>query len=166
MSDTENAKNPYSILSLDGGGTWALIQARILQERYPEMTGHEILRQYDMVIANSGGSLVLAALCEDMTAKYIRRLFEDTNILKSIFQRNFWHIPFVNRFSTIQKKKGLTSALKKFAHTELKDLPRFIGKSSLQIIITGFDYDSTRAVYFRSNCNWSCYLCEDKRVRY
>ena len=33
----------------------------------------------------------------------------------------------------------------------LSDLPTKIGKLSLNIIITGFDYDSQRATYFRSN---------------
>lgn len=45
----------YSILSLDGGGSWALIQVKILQQRYGmDAGGHEILRKYDLVIANSG----------------------------------------------------------------------------------------------------------------
>ena len=80
---------PYSILSLDGGGSWALIQAKVLYERYaktnPQIAGHEVLRHYDLVIANSGGSLVLSMLCADMKLRDIVDLFNDTAILKSIF---------------------------------------------------------------------------------
>ena len=56
----------YKILSLDGGGSWALVQARVLIDIYGDISGHELLRQFDMAIANSGGSLVLACLCNDM----------------------------------------------------------------------------------------------------
>jgi uncharacterized protein len=57
---------PYKILSLDGGGSWALVQASVLLDIYGDIRGHELLRQFDLAIANSGGSLVLACLCNDM----------------------------------------------------------------------------------------------------
>ena len=44
----------YKILSLDGGRSWALIQARILQDIYGDIKGHELLKHFDVVIANSG----------------------------------------------------------------------------------------------------------------
>ena len=49
----------YKILSLDGGGSWASIQARILQNIYGIIKCHDLLREFDRVIANSVGSLVL-----------------------------------------------------------------------------------------------------------
>ena len=55
----------YQILSLDGGGSWALIQARVLQDIYGDIKGHELLKQFDMAVKNSGDSLVLGCLCND-----------------------------------------------------------------------------------------------------
>ena len=66
----------YKILSLDGGGSWALIQARILQDIYGDIQGHELLRKFDLVIANSGGSLVLACLCNNMRLSEIISVFK------------------------------------------------------------------------------------------
>jgi hypothetical protein len=55
------------VLSLDGGGSWALIQARALEKIFtPETRGHELLRHFDLVVANSGGSLVAAGLAGDL----------------------------------------------------------------------------------------------------
>jgi uncharacterized protein len=49
----------FCILSLDGGGTWSLIQIRVLQHLYgPDATGHEVLSNFGLVVANSGGSVV------------------------------------------------------------------------------------------------------------
>jgi len=51
------------ILSLDGGGSWALVQVRALQEIYgADATGYDVLRNFDLVVATSGGSIVAAAL--------------------------------------------------------------------------------------------------------
>src|SRR4051794_26260797 len=42
----------FRILSLDGGGSWALIQVRALIELCGEATqGHEVLRQFDLAAA-------------------------------------------------------------------------------------------------------------------
>ncbi len=77
----------YKILSLDGGGTWVLIQACILQDIYGDINGHEILKKFDMVIANSGGSLVLAALCNDMKPSKIVAVFRNQSERGKIFPR-------------------------------------------------------------------------------
>ncbi|HXD94188.1 MAG TPA: patatin-like phospholipase family protein [Bacteroidia bacterium] len=153
----------YSILSLDGGGTWALIQVRVLQQRYgDDATGHSVLRNYDLVIANSGGSLVLAAMCMNHPLSKIAEMFLNENVLQTIFVKKpfFYYAPWIKhffpRFRTMAKIEGLR---KQLVNKEddldsdilLTELPRRIGKDSLQIIITCFDYDRERAVYFRSN---------------
>ena len=57
----------FRILSLDGGGSWALIQVMALIDLYGDnATGHEVLREFDLAAANSGGSIVLGGLVEDM----------------------------------------------------------------------------------------------------
>lgn len=69
---------PYRILSLDGGGSWALIQVKCLQRLFkPEATGHEVLRHFELVAASSGGSIVLAALVANLKLSEILILFED-----------------------------------------------------------------------------------------
>ena len=58
----------FRILSLDGGGSWALIQVKALIDLYSrtgdgkDVTGHDILRKFDLIAANSGGALTLAGL--------------------------------------------------------------------------------------------------------
>jgi patatin-like phospholipase/acyl hydrolase len=66
----------YKILSLDGGGTWALIQVKALLDLYgTAVTGRQILQDFDMVAANSGGSIVLGGLIEDYTLTKLLALF-------------------------------------------------------------------------------------------
>jgi patatin-like phospholipase/acyl hydrolase len=76
----------YRILSLDGGGSWALIQVRALIELYGEATpGHDVLRNFDLVASCSGGSLVLAGLVENLALAEILQYFRDEQKRRSIF---------------------------------------------------------------------------------
>src|ERR1700687_3675172 len=76
----------YRILSLDGGGAWALIEVRALIALYSESTtGHEVLADFDLIAANSGGSLVLGGLVEDLRLGDLLGYFEDEGKRKSIF---------------------------------------------------------------------------------
>jgi len=76
----------YRILSLDGGGTWALIQLKALIALYSEQTpGHTVLEDFDLVAANSGGSIVLGGLVEDLTLGDILDFFQDQTMRESIF---------------------------------------------------------------------------------
>jgi len=170
----------YKILSLDGGGSWALIQAYVLQDLYPNASGHDVLRQFDMVIGNSGGSLVLAALCNNMSPAHIIHVFEDEKCRKKVFSsltlgekffparnrlslfRNIFHIG--PKYKASRKLEGLREILtehdllfrnKKIStpvvDTWMDELPAIIGKKDLQLIIAGFDYFRERVVFFRSN---------------
>ncbi len=169
----------YKILSLDGGGSWALIQARVLLDMYGDIRGHELLRQFDMVIANSGGSLVLASLCNDMKISEVISVFKDEDKRKQIFSAlTFWEkLKWRNiaslftralgpKYSMERKLKGLINVLKNNDHllaegavttpiieTPLNKLPAIIGKESLQLLIVGFDYFRERVSFFRSNPN-------------
>ncbi|MEO8961999.1 MAG: patatin-like phospholipase family protein [Ginsengibacter sp.] len=166
----------YKILSLDGGGSWALIQARVLQDLYGDIRGHALLRQFDMAIANSGGALVLACLCNDMKMSEILDVFEDKEKRKQVFSPlSFWEklrwrniASFTSvlgpRYSMERKLKGLCDVLKKADHlfeektiaqpiidTPLNELPAIIKKGNLDLIIMGFDYFRRRSSFFRSN---------------
>ena len=75
----------YRILSLDGGGSWALVQARVLLDMYGDIRGHELLRKFDMAIGNSGGSLVLASLCNDMKLSEVIAVFRNRDQRKEVW---------------------------------------------------------------------------------
>lgn len=166
----------FKILSLDGGGSWAMIQTRVLMDIYGDINGHELLRKFDLVIANSGGSLVLAALCQDMKLSEVTNVFMDKSLRKKVFSAlSFWEkLKLKNiasltnilgpKYSTQRKLSGLTEVLKQYDHlfktrkisspiieTPMHLLPAIIGKDSLQLLIVGFDYFKERASFFRSN---------------
>ncbi|GGI24577.1 patatin-like phospholipase family protein [Pedobacter mendelii] len=166
----------YKILSLDGGGSWAMIQARVLMDIYGDINGHELLKKFDLVIANSGGSLVLATLCNDMKLSEIISVFEDETKRKQVFSKlSFWEklrwrniASLTNvlgpKYSMERKISGLQNVLKQYNSLEtqgktnhpileiqLNELPKIIGKPELQIIIVGFDYFRQRGTFFRSN---------------
>jgi patatin-like phospholipase/acyl hydrolase len=42
----------FKILSLDGGGTWALLEAMALEAIYGDLPGRQILDQFDLVTGN------------------------------------------------------------------------------------------------------------------
>jgi predicted acylesterase/phospholipase RssA len=145
------------ILSLDGGGTWALIQARALGALYGEDTpGYEILRWFDLVAANSGGSIVAGGLAANFTPRQIARLFHDE--VKTIFVRRpdnparwFWReVGLDAPWRAEQKLFGLQRALGPLGTQTLAQvqastpqLPHFL--------ISAYDYDRRRVRFFRSN---------------
>ena len=76
----------YRVLTLDGGGCWALIQAKALMTLFGEDTsGWDVLRQFDMAAANSGGSIVLGCLVANLSPKQIYGFFMDEAKRRSIF---------------------------------------------------------------------------------
>lgn len=170
----------YKILSLDGGGSWSIIQARVLLDIYGDINGHALLRQFDMVIANSGGSLVLACLCHDMKISEIIEVFNQNGKRKKVFSsltyfENIWYkilrklLPIGPQYSTTRKLQGIREVLSGYQsanpinHTQkrpiidqyLDELPKLIGCNEngkdLQIIVAAFDYFRQRVSFFRSN---------------
>jgi patatin-like phospholipase/acyl hydrolase len=79
---------PDNILSLEGGGTWAILQAMTLADLYGgDVRGRQILSNFNLVVANSGGSIVAAGLWADMTPKQIIEEFGQDAILKNVFTK-------------------------------------------------------------------------------
>lgn len=73
-----NSRSVYRILSLDGGGSWALLQVLALREIYgSEKRGRDVLADFDLVAANSGGSLTLGGLLTDKTLDEILAFYLD-----------------------------------------------------------------------------------------
>jgi hypothetical protein len=159
------------ILSLDGGGSWVVLELLALREIYgPTARGIKILGKFDLVVSNSGGSIVFAMLASNRTIQQIIDMLVDPvlNVRSQIFHE----LPFciTNRigrligispkYSTAAKLSALTMAIdngpptlagtKKTATVPLADLSAFLGIDT-QFIISAFDYDMERAHLFRSN---------------
>ncbi len=74
------------IPTLDGGGSWALLQAMALKALAGDLPGRQILGQFDLAVANSGGSIVLGALIKDLRPTDIGALFRDAAQRGRIFK--------------------------------------------------------------------------------
>lgn len=152
----------FRILSLDGGGAWALIQVHALIDLYGSDTrGNEVLSEYDLVAANSGGSLVLAGLVEDLKLSELLQLFMDEGKRKSIFSpinnigddvlRNLAGIG--PKYSASAKLPAIERLLPQTGARPLQGITANITGPSgdpVRLLIVGFDYERNRAVYFRS----------------
>ena len=80
------------LLALDGGGAWALLQVRALMELYgADATGYTVLRDFDLVTATSGGSIVAGALAANWPLQKILDLFHSATARKSIFVKLRWN---------------------------------------------------------------------------
>jgi uncharacterized protein len=153
----------YRILSLDGGGSWALIQVKALIELYgPEKPGREVLKDFDLVAANSGGSIVLGCLVEDLSLSKILAFFNDEVQRKSIFSKSDSVVDRTlhdlaglgPKYSERNKLSALQHALPQRGNLSLPDavagIRRTGASEDLHILVTSFDYDRNRATFFRS----------------
>lgn len=158
----------YKILSLDGGGSWAIMQLLTLKDRYGNMNGHQILNKFDLVIANSGGSIVLAALAEDYSIDKAISLFKEEKNRAAIFHKNrfkdryfpvdylgLFNAGFGPKYSTKRKKEAFEHFFSQIDKIQMNELPKHIGKDSLKIIVATYDALNNRAKFFKSFSNHS-----------
>ncbi len=155
----------YKILSLDGGGSWSILQLLMLKEQHGDITGHELLKQYDLIIANSGGSIVLAALCENMKLSKAQSLFDDGVFLNQVFSKTkfkerFFPTDFLGlfssfgpKYSTKRKKEAFENTFKEVHKRQMAELPEWIGKPELKLIVATYDALNNRAKFFKSFAN-------------
>jgi hypothetical protein len=154
----------YRILSLDGGGTWALIQLKALIALYSEQTpGHTVLEDFDLVAANSGGSIVLGGLVEDLTLGDILDFFQDQTMRESIFSpthsfgdRALHDLTGLGpKYSEENKLPALENVLPKTGTVPLVNSAASVRRpgsnADVHLLIVGFDYDRNRATFFRSS---------------
>src|SRR6516162_3329814 len=88
----------YRILSLDGGGVWAVIEMRALMRLYGDRTrGRAVLGDFDLVASNSAGSVMLAAMIEDYTLAEVLGLLRDDSTRRTIFVP----IPLIQRLNPV-----------------------------------------------------------------
>ena len=153
----------YRILALDGGGTWSLIQVKALTALYDKnTTGHTVLKDFDLVAANSGGSLVLGGLVENLKLGDLFNYFQDEQKRKSIFSPTKSILNRILRLltkvgpthSTEAKLPGIMQLLPNRGKLSLSSAAQGIRRAGSNVdthlLIIGFDYDRNRAAFFRS----------------
>jgi uncharacterized protein len=144
----------FRILSLDGGGSWALIQVMALIDLYSGgTTGHEVLQDFDLATANSGGSIVLGGLVENMTLGTLLDFFLSEEKRKSVFVEKL-HLPDTPKYKTEEKLIGLQAALPQrggwLLHDAAADILSNSTSKAVHLLLIGFDYDRNRSRFFRS----------------
>ena len=163
----------FRILSLDGGGSWALIQVRALAAIYSrvlgrpadQITGHEVLRRFDLIAANSGGTLTLAGLIKNWSLATLLQLFEDETLRRKIFapadifHRPLEHLPRLvgigPKYSTEKKRLGLAQIFGEHGKLDVADLPGVVGANyagrAPHFLFCAHNYDAERAAFVRSD---------------
>ena len=164
----------YRILSLDGGGSWALLQVMALQDLYgTKVRGHDVLRDFQLVSANSGGSIVLGGLLTNLPLGDILSFFRNESArtslfkalpfdfdsgskpLKSVFNQTMHMVATVGaKYQTSAKLEGLRNLLDPAGEKSLSEHHQNLVMRyghAVHFLICGFDYDRKRAKFFRSN---------------
>ncbi len=153
---------PYRILALDGGGSWALIEVDALIAQHGDAArGRDVLAGYDLVAANSGGSLVLGGLVEGMTLGALRDLFMDETKRRSIFSPTtslgdrllHYTLGIGPQYSAAAKLTALQGLLPTRGAMQLDAAVQGLHGpqgQDVRLLIMGFDYDRDRATLFRS----------------
>ncbi len=138
------------------------MQLLTLMERYGDKQGHEILKDYDLVIANSGGSIILTALAENMLLSEALKLFKEQSNREKIFFKNsfrfrFFPVNFLRLFTNFGPKYSAPHKMEAFKQLfpnvdkrQMNELPEYIGKPSLKIVVCTYDAYNNRAKFFRS----------------
>ena len=140
---------PYRILSLDGGGSWAILEAMAIGTLYGfDTKGTTILKQFDLAVSNSGGSIMLAALAIDFTPQRLIDLLNEENERKLIFVKNFLSFTGLERYDTKAKLAGLREVMGPAGDQLVNTLG-----SPCKLLFCTFDYDRMRAQFFRSDAN-------------
>jgi len=154
----------YRILSLDGGGTWALIQIKALIALYDEnISGQTVLEDFDLVAASSGGSIVLGGLVEGLKLGEILAFFQDLTKRESVFSpthsfgdRVLHDLTGLGpKYSAENKLPALQSAFPTKGILPLSRVTAGVRRpgsiADVHLLIVGFDYDRERAAFFRSS---------------
>jgi hypothetical protein len=147
-------------LAFDGGGSWAVLQVMALAAIYGDNArGHGVLTDFQLVAANSGGSITLGGLIENRTLADLRdNFFRNEAARRSIFvdKRGLAILPeeLINigpKYGAVEKLAGLKALLTEYGGTALSRLKVATGGSLPDLVVCTFDYDRLRGILFRSN---------------
>jgi len=147
-----------AVLSLDGGGTFAGVLATALGALYgPSTPGGDILRRFDLVAANSGGSIVLSALLANFSPGDVAGFYADPATVREMYSPRRFSALRLAPYSSDGKRAALAKLLdSRCAEGEqppssipLGKWPSILGKP-FTLVITAYDYDAERGAFFRS----------------
>lgn len=155
------------ILSMDGGGSLAGILGVALGQVYGDDTpGRDIIREFDIVAGNSGGSIVMTALCCNYTPGDIARFYADPQTVRAMFSPRwsaiFKGVDLLRILFPPYSAKGKFEALKDLfdrmraggeaapSTIPMTEWPRILGHD-VRLLVTAYDYDRERAAFFRSD---------------
>jgi uncharacterized protein len=154
---------PFRILSLDGGGVWAVIQVKALIKLYGgETSGHQVLQDFDLVAGTSGGSIVLGGLVENVTLNELMNYFAAEANRKAIFSPTKILIDQAitevlhtgPKYSSAGKFAAFRQLMPKTGDIRLPAATAGIRREpdgkDVHLLITAFDYDRNCASFFRS----------------
>jgi hypothetical protein len=131
-----------------------------------ETPGREILRNFDVAAGNSGGSIVLTALCCNYTPQEIASFYADPATVRRMFSPRwsavFKRIPPLRILFPPYSATGKRSALNDLfdrkrqagepvpSTIRLTEWPKYLA-GAVNLLVTAYDYDRERATFFRSN---------------
>ena len=149
----------YRILSLDGGGAWSVAQVMALSVIYgDEASGHDVLGQFDLAVANSGGADVLGGLVENMKLSRILQLFTDPVLSKTLYPptKHFYGLcrlilGVAPRYDTAARLLALRKLFPRISTGPMsaQAIPAASG-GSVRLLVPAFDVDRQLATFFRS----------------
>ncbi len=159
------SERTYRLLCLDGGGTWSLIQIRALQRLFKNdnISGHEVLKHFDLVAANSGGSVAAMAMAAGWPLSRIADFYLSDALRRQVFVKlsffekglGQWILKALSgvgpKYKTSAKLQGLKTVFPNVGDVLLSEIPAIIGAGSPHFLIPAFDYDRERATFFRSD---------------
>jgi hypothetical protein len=141
----------HRILSLDGGGAWAMLEVWSLIQAYGATTrGHDVLAEFDLVASNSGGSLVLGGLLMDLPLAELMTLFRDEARRRQIFAAGgTWPA----RYRATGKLEGLRAILgpTDMALPEVASRIGNRGRRLPHVIIAAYAVEAEKGILFRSD---------------
>ena len=152
----------YRILTLDGGGSWALIEVKALIRIFGANTrGNEVLQQFDLVAANSGGSIVLGGLVENVPLGTLLGYFMNQSNRHAIFSpTSSWGdkaleatLKIGPKYSAAAKLPALENLMPRTGNMRMNGITTGLNGPAgdpVRLMIVGFDYDRNRAAFFRS----------------
>lgn len=141
------------ILSLDGGGAWAMLEVWSLIQAYGAHTrGHDVLAEFDLAASNSGGSLVLGGLLMDITLAELMELFRNEGRRKQIFAAG-------GNWPARYRAEGKLAGLRTVLGATDGPLPEVAsrtgnrGRRLPHVIIAAYAVEAEKGVLFRSDLN-------------
>jgi hypothetical protein len=127
-----------------------------------DTTGHEVLADFDMVAANSGGSLVLGGLVEGLKLSDLLGYYQDETKRKSIFSptssfgdQTLQTLTGIGpKYSAANKLPAIELLMPQRGNVALTTAAAGVHRTGfpddVHLLIISFDYDRNRACFFRS----------------